>query len=505
MEKKKKLNSSAVSKKTKTSSPKSKLVNQKPKATCSKSKASSQRPKIKQTKSMAITKDNDKIKDLAKSKNEKDPSKKTLYFMYDFAQAIAIASLLVLLTISFVVVGQVKKTELSQDNVSDVYFKSLDSFKVVKKDKKSFGALIFGQDNSQREELACGESADGNLATTTESYHDLSIDNLMFLGQAYEYIYTGDDFELLPKEVDVYKRVSPDFSSDFNTSLLNKKISFLNFSRFKNPSIQDLSINEERDYGYSIFLNLKNGYFSFFKNWNKWPSSNNNYQFSANNVLSDAELNNIANDFLQKYDINLSSYDPAEPQKYWLSEYNASANKDSYYISEIINLIYPLKINGLTVYNDSGQKEGVNIDIDMLEKKVVSFYNMNHQHYESALYDTESDKETILKMALQGGIYPEYYYGDDFSNNKNRTMELGTPVLGFLKTWQHDSENIGNNSELYVPAYIFPVKNKLDNNYFFRSNIVVPAVKDFFSIDNNILRGVSSPSQGNVVSLPLSQ
>jgi hypothetical protein len=45
-----------------------------------------------------------------------------------------------------------------------------------------------------------------------------------------------------------------------------------------------------------------------------------------------------------------------------------SVDKSSYYISETINVIYPLKINGMTVHSDFGQKVGVNVEVDMREK-----------------------------------------------------------------------------------------------------------------------------------------
>lgn len=463
--------------------------------------------KVNKTTSIASLKNDTQVVVPVKSRKEKDPSSKVLSFMYDFAQALVIASLILLLTISFVVVGQQKKSNLSQDNANKNYFNALNETKIVKKGKGFFGGLMFGQADASSQQLAgmsYRESAE--ISSSDGSASSTMLDSKMIIApypsQYYNYIYTGDEFALFPEEVEVYKRIDPDFSGELTSSLKDKKISFLNFSKLKNISVQNLTINEEKEYGYSIYLGLKDGSFSIYKNWDKWPSLDklcggynqacyDNNRFKMENVLADEEIINIANNFLQEYDINLEGYDMPEVQKYWMRDYEMSVDKSSYYISETINVIYPLKINGMTVHSDFGQKVGVNVEVDMREKKVSGIYNMYYQYYESATYDSELDRETILKTASQGGIYPDYYYmGNSEQESKKIDIELGTPSLGLVKTWQYDQATM-KGYELHIPAYIFPIKSKPEGVYFSRDNIVVPAVKEFFSnYTNGLMRDI---------------
>jgi hypothetical protein len=54
---------------------------------------------------------------------------------------------------------------------------------------------------------------------------------------------------------------------------------------------------------------------------------------------------------------------------------------------------------------------------------------------------------------------------------------------------------------LHVPAYIFPIKSKPEGVYFSRDNIVVPAVKDFFSnYTNGLMRDIKPMLQEAVES-----
>jgi len=472
---------------------------------------------VNKTTSIASLKNDSKVVVAVKTKKEKDASGKVLSFMYDFAQALVIASLILLLTVSFFVVGQQKESASNNKSSNKNYFSALDETKIVKKGKGFFGSLIFSQaDASARQLAGMGSSESASLASGDGITASMSIDSKMIIApypsQYYNYVYTGEDFALFPEEVDVYKRMDPDFSGELASSLSNKKISFFDIGKFKNISVNNLTINEEKEYGYSIYLGLKDGSFSIYKNWDKWPSLDklcggynqacyDNNRFKIENVLADDEIISIANGFLQNYNINLEGYNAPEVQKYWMRDYEMSVDKSSYYISETINVIYPLKINGMTVHSDFGQKVGVNVEVDMREKKVSGIYNMYYQYYEGATYDAEVDRETILKTASQGGIYPEYYYmGNSSDEVKKIDIELGTPSLGLVKTWQYDQAT-QKGYELHVPAYIFPIKSRPEGVYFSRDNIVVPAVKDFFSnYTNGLMRDIKPMLQEAVES-----
>jgi len=440
-----------------------------------------------------------------KSNVKKEAPNKTLDFMADFTQALLITSVIVLLVISFVVVGSHKRLSNYSKQASNTYFNSLEDIKIVKKGKAFFGDLYLSSQSS-RDMSGYGEF-DQSLTPINDS--DTSIVNVVDADKIavsdiypwpgenyiYNYEYIGDDFELLDLEVDVYRKINPDLSKEFSSLFSNKKIGFFDMKKFRNISLSNISINEDRDFGYSIYLGLRDGNFSIYKNWEKWPNIEKvcgvynyeclrGYQLTIEEVLSDDDIINIADKFLRDYNISLKNYGSPEVQKHWLREYLLSSDKNSFYIPDTISVVYPLIINGMIVYEEYGQKSGLMVEVDIREGRVSGVYNLAYQYYESSTYSTERNKEIILNMAKQGGRYPDYYYRD--GQTKTIDINLGTPSLGIMKIWNYDEAEM-KGYEVFVPAYVFPVLSESAPSSFYRRNIVVPAVKDFFVNNREII------------------
>lgn len=427
-----------------------------------------------------------------------------LGFLNDFAQALVIAAIIILLTISFIIVGGQKRAEELRVASGQKYFDSLSGVQIVKKDKGFFGSLEFssnGQSDSfdvRQEEKVLGMGGmSGAYPGTGLVENDIMVDSkdmsMIYPMEIFEYnyIYVGEDFNLLPEEVNVYRRNEVDLSSQFTDLFSGKRVSFLDFKKFRNISINNLTINEDRDYGYSIHLGLKDGNFSLYKNWEKWPSIDKlcrgydygcyeSYRLTINDFLSDEEIINITDNFLKEYGIPLGNYGSGEVQKYWMRDYVLSQDKASFYLPDSISVVYPLKIEGAEVYEDSGEKTGLMVEVDMREKRVSGVYNLFHQYYESSSYSTERDRASILKIVKNGGLYPWNAYYRDSVSVKTIDVQIGTPSIGIFRTWQYD-ESAMKGYEIYVPAYIFPVISESEPSHFYKKNIVVPAVRDFFN------------------------
>ncbi len=473
----------------------------------------------KKTKNISNSKlDKKNIVKKTKNNSQKQESNKVLNFMADFTQALLITAVIVLLTISFIVVGNQKKLIQYSNQSSGGYFNALEDVKIVKKGKAFFGDLYLSSQSS-RDVAGYGEggsslaqnnepaiSTDGNMAVdkaVSSSIYPWPGENYR-----YNYVYVGDDFSLFEDEVDVYRKINPDFSKDFAGLFSDKKIGFFDMKKFRNITLNNISINEDRDFGYSIYLGLKDGSFSIYKNWERWPSPEKfcggynyecirGYQLGIDEILPDNDIVNIANKFLNDYNISLKNYDEPEVQKYWLREYLLSSDKSSFYIPDVISVVYPLKINGQVVHEEYGQKSGLVVEVDMREKRVSGVYNLAYQYYESSTYSTERDKNVILNIVKQGGRYPDYYYGE--GEGLTIDINLGTPTLGLMKVWNFDEKEM-KGYEVFVPAYIFPVLSESAPSYFYRRNIVVPAVKDFFINDREVVPLPVIMDEGNVSS-----
>ena len=426
----------------------------------------------------------------------KEPKKNSfLSFIEEFTHALVITSIIILLSISFIVVGGEKKSQNTNNNlVVKSYLDTLKDVTVINKGENFFGKLNLNNNVSEPNSLSSKEVAisqgvygAGDISTTVSDSKIAPIDSQVL---KYNYKYEGGDFSLFPSEVQVYKKVNPDLSKELVGELKDKDISLFNINNLNNIGINNMTIFEDRDYGYYFYLGLIDGSFSIYKNWDRWPISNSTVAcdskglcysdngLTVENIPSDEEILEISNNFLADYGISLKNYGSGEVQKSWFNNYLLSSART--YIPETMTIVYPLVIDGLTVYEQSGNKYGLTVEIDIREKKVSGVYNLMYQYFESSSYITENNIENIVTKAEQGGLYSDYYYGDQ-SKVDSLDINIKSASLGLIRTWQYDN-NTRKSFELYVPAYIFPITTETSSIY--RENIVVPALEDFFS--NNI-------------------
>lgn len=430
--------------------------------------------------------------------NKKEPGLNLASFLQEFTKALLIVSVIILLTISFVIVGQQKKpSAVSPSNLAKNYLNILAEINIVDRGQNFFGSLnslnLSHQNSDDGSRLSAEMSGQGSSGSSfglaaEQAMVGQLVDSKMLLpapnAARYNYVYSGGDFSLFPESVKVYRRLSLDLSQESGRILKNEEVPFFDLNRFDDLSVNNLTLFENRPYGYSLYLGLKDGQFSIYKDWNNWPVSNNGlaclddglcYEengFRLEDVLSDDEILKISDQFLSDYNIDLDAYGPGQPQKLWLKQYLLSSS--SWSLPQSISVIYPLLINGQEVYEEYGNKVGLSVELDMKEKRVSSVYNLSYQYYESSDYDSERDQAAIIKLAEAGGLSRDYYYGDQ---TETVNIKLGQAKLGLVKIWQYNQESY-ESYELYVPAYIFPIIS--ESSTFYRENIIVPAVKDFY-------------------------
>jgi hypothetical protein len=422
---------------------------------------------------------NKKAKNAKSSKkNTKEGQDKTLNFMKSFAESLAIASILLLLIISFIIVGSQKRIKSLNDSWSKSYYDILSEAKFVDKGPDYFGNLSLKIEEKEHSSF--------EVKGKTDLITDYFVDNFL-----YNFIYVGNDFPLFPEEVFVYNRIIPELTKDLSGLFRDRQLFLFDLKNFSNIKVNSISVYEDSDYGYSIDFKLKEGLFSVSKNWDKWPRIENichpndydcinSYEITIRDVLSEEEILSISDRFLDHYNICLSNYGEPEVQKNWLKAYSLSSDPESFNIPEIAYVNYPLKINDNLVYDLNGQKKGITVGVDMREKRASGLSNLFYHHYERSVYKTERNREVILSK-LQN-------YSQAPSNNNLEDaivfdIEVGTPVLAMMKIWGYN-----NDENIYVPAYIFPIISDNGAPYFYKENIAIPAVRDFFRKDE-----ISSP------------
>jgi hypothetical protein len=189
-------------------------------------------------------------------------------------------------------------------------------------------------------------------------------------------------------------------------------------------------------------------------------------------ILSDDELISIANQFLQNHNVSTSAYgQPEVNNEYRIMYERAVEQKQEYYLPEAIPVVYPLLINNETVYDESGNKVGLNVTVNVRNKKVVGIWDLSMQNYTASSYDAETDVKRIMSLVEKGGAYGWV----DPDARRTIEVQVGDPKLELVRMWDYQNNQ---SSELLVPSLVFTVLEQPDNEpYFYRKAVVVPLIK----------------------------
>lgn len=303
------------------------------------------------------------------------------------------------------------------------------------------------------------------------------------------YVYKGEPLELIQDKVGVLKRMKNSTSAGQLGSLLTSiDFGLMNLSRLSNVQLQNLSFVEDREFGYAIYANLYDSSISISENYPKWPNPMSqcqdeacyrSFQLSINDMLADEEIVRLANEFVSNYGVDLSSYGEPVVNNDWRLWYERADNKQDVYIPEVVSVVYPLVLNGQEVYDESGNKTGLYVNINIRYKRATGVWNLFAQNYQRSLYDAETNVDTVLQYAERGGLYS--WQWEDAPNRVE--VGLGTPTISYVRMWNY-KPGAAEGDELYIPALIFPILDSPDNVDVYKKAVVVPLAKDLLSAND---------------------
>ena len=308
--------------------------------------------------------------------------------------------------------------------------------------------------------------------------------------------YTGEKITNLPKEQGVLKRLKPEQSSGVVAKIIRIfSFGLINLDKMENTKVQNVAFIEDKEYGLGVNVDLNYGSINMYQNWEKWPQPQYNcygYQcgpeprLKPSDIPSDEDAIKIADQFIADYSISKEGYGSGQVLDYsnWRILYEQAPDKDSVYLPEMIQVLYPLRLGGQAVYDEGGSPSGMSVQIDVRTKKASGLYGLETKQFEKSSYLGETDVDRIMEIALRGG-YRNYPYYDGV----NQTLQLGTPKVQLVRMWYTQDIN-KQGEELYVPALVFPITTKTEPGYW-RKNVIVPLVKDI--LDNENIYGNPTP------------
>lgn len=393
--------------------------------------------------------------------------------------------LVTILALAIIIVFPFSLTPKEKDNINDKFSFSP---KISKVAGNAFGELSSAESISD-EVRTTGTLGMGGGGVTTESSKTMALDasldmvapdmKIMPMPYSYKYKYVGDDFSL-DSQVDVLKRIkNSDASRALFAAFSGKQIGPIDLGVFSGLGLENLSILEDREYGYQISFNLKEGTFSINENWEKWRNIEmekcrddacyQSFRLKMTDIPADSQLLSIANDFLREKRIDVSAYGGPVVENNFREQYERTADKTSFYVPEAVSVVYPLVINGEEVVDESGNKNGIRVNVNTRVGRVSGVYGLSIQNYESSSYQAETDVQKIIEIAERGG--QRWYY----ESENQIELELGTPEKTLVNVWNYRD---GQSEELLVPALIFPILNPPTEEYYYQRNVVVPLAQD---------------------------
>lgn len=298
----------------------------------------------------------------------------------------------------------------------------------------------------------------------------------------YVFKYTGEKFTIPETEMNVYKRIKNDAGDAGSALLSGLNFGLLNLNKFTNKKMDTVTFVEDKPYGYTVMVNFRESSVNINENWQTWPMPTQNCkdeqcflnaQLKPDQVPDNEQVINIANNFLSTYGISTSDYGQPVVQDAWRAQLLSARVPSQLYIPDIMSVIYPLILDGKTVYDEGGTPSGLVTNVNIRFNKASGLYDLTNRSYETSAYATETDTARLLKLAETGNFRGYPAYSDP--NTKTQTLELGTPTISFSRVWKYDNNS---SEELYVPALIFPITKNSTTQPYYQTNIVIPLIKE---------------------------
>lgn len=297
----------------------------------------------------------------------------------------------------------------------------------------------------------------------------------------YTYVYRGEMPELKDSDLEVFRRVKGFGSNSSAVSALkNSTGGLMDLSKLSNPDLQMFTILENKEFGYSINVDAKEGMVSLYQNYGRWPVTYNQAPLTADDMPADADVLNIANAFLAGYNISRSGYGEPVVQNQWRNQQPVimeGQTMPTLYAPEVVTVVYPMLVNGVITYDDGGNPQGLSVNVNVRLKKVDSLWNLTGQTYESSNYSAVTDVEKVKEVLKKGGVYG--YIAPDAT--KTVEIEVGQPTRILMRTWMQNPET-NEGADVFVPALRFPVisASPAEGGYM-RDAVVVPLINDLIS------------------------
>lgn len=294
----------------------------------------------------------------------------------------------------------------------------------------------------------------------------------------YRFVYEGD-LDLAETELPVLRRVkSPEAAKSLAAKFTDVDLNSVDLTAFSDLAVQNISLVEDHELGYAININLEEGVLSISEHWRQWQEKDDcrteecwqARRLKESDIPIHETLIAMANAFIARYGVDMSNYGEPQVDMQWRANWEARPETDRW-IPEVMDVIYPLQIDGQTVYEENGNVFGAHVNINVRRNKVSGLWNYTTQNYERSQYPAETDEARIKKIVAQGGRFMPWWPEAE----EQEEIAVGDPERILVKIWRY---NEGQSDEFIVPALRFPIIDKPEDSYVWQNAVVVPLISE---------------------------
>lgn len=301
----------------------------------------------------------------------------------------------------------------------------------------------------------------------------------------YDYVFEGD-MPVLTDTVSVYKRMPSSKRIPLSSLLGSLNLGTVDLSSFQGMNMDSLQFSEDRDFGYNLYVSLRDASVNIDAQWEKWPQSRCStdacYQaerVKITDIPGDDVLLGITRDFVSDHGVDLSQYGEPEVDHLWKEGYDRMMDKSQMYIPETMRVVFPLLLDGEKTYDQGGQPMGISIGVHVKHRRVMNAYGIMDRSYQKSGYAGVTDEAKVkeyLSTIDNGNGDPASTGGQ---GTQTVTVKLGTPTVANVTHYRY-ANNMSE--ELLVPSLIFPVEEVTgmpdEMGWYYRSRVIVPLAEE---------------------------
>ncbi|MEK7583624.1 MAG: hypothetical protein AAB490_00120 [Patescibacteria group bacterium] len=292
----------------------------------------------------------------------------------------------------------------------------------------------------------------------------------------FRFVYAGDPVGEMPSRMTVYRRSVQGIATGALTQAMRSlTIGPLSLGSFANTEVRNINFAENGKRGFNVFVDFMFGTVNMYRD-PAYIARQEPYQpLQPQDMLAADEIISIAERFVRDRGISLENYgDPDISDQTYFIALKARAGEAGLmmpdYLPDVVSVVYPLRIDEQAVYDQGGSKDGLFIAVDIRGREVTSVSNLAVQQYDGSQYNVETDIETLVARYNE-----QYNYMPEGAAINDIMVELGSPELGLTKIYIYQD---ATGQELFIPAYIFPVTRKPENQPYYPNVIVMPLATD---------------------------